>query len=130
VNGINIGLFCSTPMVALSRNIGRKKTMEMLLTGDMLSAHEAEAVGLVNAVVPAGELDDAVEGLAAKIVGKLDLAVAIGKEAFYRQLEMPLDEAYRYTSEVMTQNMLARQTEDGIDAFIAKRPMPWEKPPT
>jgi enoyl-CoA hydratase/carnithine racemase len=128
VNGINIGLFCSTPMVALSRNIGRKKTIEMLLTGDMLSAHEAEAVGLVNAVVPASELDNAVDALAAKIAGKLDLAVAIGKEAFYRQLEMPLDEAYRYTSEVMTQNMLARQTEEGIDAFIGKRPMPWEKP--
>ncbi len=128
VNGINIGLFCSTPMVALSRNLGRKKTMEMLLTGDMLSAHDAEAAGLVNAVVPVAELDSAVQGLAAKIAGKLDLAVAIGKEAFYRQLEMPLDEAYRYTSEVMTRNMLARQTEEGIDAFIGKRPMPWEKP--
>jgi enoyl-CoA hydratase/carnithine racemase len=128
VNGINIGLFCSTPMVALSRNIGRKKTMEMLLTGDMLSAQEAEAAGLVNAVVPLAELDTAVDALAAKIAGKLDLAVAVGKEAFYRQLEMPLDEAYRYTSEVMTRNMLARQTEEGIDAFIGKRPMPWEKP--
>jgi enoyl-CoA hydratase/carnithine racemase len=128
VNGINIGLFCSTPMVALSRNVGRKKTMEMLLTGDMLSAEDAEAVGLVNAVVPAADLDNAVDALAAKIAGKLDLAIAIGKEAFYRQLEMPLDEAYRYTSEVMTRNMLARQTEEGIDAFIGKRPMPWEKP--
>lgn len=127
VNGINIGLFCSTPMVALSRNVGRKKTIEMLLTGEMLSAEEAEQVGLVNRVVPPEALDGAVDALARSIANKLGSAVAIGKEAFYRQLELPLDEAYRYTAEVMTRNMLLRDTEAGIDAFIEKRPMPWAK---
>jgi enoyl-CoA hydratase/carnithine racemase len=127
VNGINIGLFCSTPMVALSRNVGRKKAMEMLLTGEMLSAEEAVASGLVNRVVAPEALDAAVDGLASAIASKLVPAVAIGKEAFYRQAELGLDDAYRYTAEVMTRNMLLRETEEGIDAFIAKRPMPWAK---
>jgi enoyl-CoA hydratase/carnithine racemase len=127
VNGINVGLFCSTPMVALSRNLGRKKAMEMLLTGELFSAEAAERIGLVNRVVAPEALDGAVAELAQTIAGKLGAAVAIGKEAFYRQAELSLDDAYRYTAEVMTRNMLLRDTEAGIDAFIEKRPMPWAK---
>ena len=126
VNGINIGLFCSTPMVALSRAVGRKPALEMLLTGDLVSAEHARAIGLVNRVVPPAELDDATRALARQIAGKLRLAVAIGKEAFYRQAELGLDAAYAYTAEVMTRNMLARDTEEGIDAFIEKRPPKWD----
>lgn len=127
VNGVNIGLFCSTPMVALTRVIGRKRAMEMLLTGDLIDARTALDYGLVNQVVADGELDAAVDALARKIVAKSPLALAIGKEAFYKQAEMEIDEAYRYASKVMTRNMLARDTERGIDAFIAKQPMPkWE----
>jgi len=123
--GVNIGLFCSTPMVAISRNIGRKKLMEMLVTGDPVNAAAAEALGLVNRVVPAERLDEAVAELAAKIVGKSPLTMAIGKEAFYAQLEMPVAEAYAYASAVMTRNMLARDAQEGIDAFIAKRAPVW-----
>jgi enoyl-CoA hydratase/carnithine racemase len=124
--GVNIGLFCSTPMVALSRNIPRKAAMEMLLTGDMISAEEAARIGLVNHVVaPGSERDEALK-LAQKITAKSALTVKIGKEAFYRQLEMPLAEAYRYTSEVMVENMLARDAEEGIAAFIEKRDPHWE----
>jgi enoyl-CoA hydratase/carnithine racemase len=124
--GVNIGLFCSTPMVALSRNIPRKAAMEMLLTGDMISAEEAARIGLVNHVVtPGSERDEAIK-LARKIAAKSALTVKIGKEAFYRQLEMPLAEAYRYTSEVMVENMLARDAEEGISAFIEKRDPKWE----
>src|SRR3984885_507440 len=124
--GVNIGLFCSTPMVALSRNIPRKAAMEMLLTGDMISAEEAARIGLVNHVVaPRSERDEALK-LAKKITAKSALTVKIGKEAFYRQLEMPLAEAYRYTSEVMVENMLARDAEEGISAFIEKRDPHWE----
>jgi len=126
VNGINIGLFCSTPMVALSRAVGRKPALEMLLTGDLVSAEHARAIGLVNRVVPSVELDDATRALARQIASKLRLAVAIGKEAFYRQAELGLDAAYAYTAEVMTRNMLARDTEEGIDAFIEKRPPKWD----
>ncbi len=126
VNGINIGLFCSTPMVALSRAVGRKPAMEMLLTGDLVSAEHARAIGLVNRVVPPERLDDEVRALARQISAKLGLAVAIGKEAFYRQAELGLDAAYAYTAEVMTKNMLARDTEEGIDAFLEKRPPKWE----
>ena len=126
VNGINIGLFCSTPMVALSRAVGRKPALEMLLTGDLVRAEHARAIGLVNRVVPPAELDDATRALARQIAGKLRLAVAIGKEAFYRQAELGLDAAYAYTAEVMTRNMLARDTEEGIDAFIEKRPPKWD----
>jgi enoyl-CoA hydratase/carnithine racemase len=124
--GVNIGLFCSTPMVALSRNIPRKAAMEMLLTGDMISAEDAARIGLVNHVVaPGSERDEALK-LAKKITAKSALTVKIGKEAFYRQLEMPLAEAYRYTSEVMVENMLARDAEEGISAFIEKRDPHWE----
>ena len=127
VNGINIGLFCSTPMVALTRAVGRKPAMEMLLTGDLVSAEHAKAIGLINRVVAPERLDDEVGALASQIAGKLPLAVAIGKEAFYRQAELGLDAAYAYTSEVMTKNMLARDTEEGIDAFIEKRAPKWQE---
>lgn len=125
VNGINIGLFCSTPMVALTRAVGRKPAMEMLMTGEMVSAEHARAIGLVNRVVAPDRLDAEVTALARQIAGKLGLAVAIGKEAFYRQAELGLDAAYAYTAEVMTKNMLARETEEGIDAFLEKRPPRW-----
>ncbi|MBL27197.1 MAG: enoyl-CoA hydratase [Rhodospirillaceae bacterium] len=123
--GVNIGLFCSTPMVALSRNVGRKAAMEMLLTGDMIPADKALEIGLVNRVVPAENLDEAVTELAGKIAAKSPLTLSIGKEAFYRQLDMDLDGAYAYASEVMTRNMLARDAEEGIDAFIEKRQPVW-----
>jgi enoyl-CoA hydratase/carnithine racemase len=127
VNGVNIGLFCSTPMVALTRVIGRKPAMEMLLTGDMIDAPTALAHGLVNKVVPDRELDAAIAALAAQIIAKSPLALKIGKEAFYRQAELGLEEAYAYASGVMTTNMLARDAEAGIDALLAKKPMPkWE----
>ena len=122
--GVNIGLFCSTPMVALSRSVGRKAAMEMLLTGELIDAQRAHALGLVNRVVPDADLDVAVAALAGQIVAKSPLTLAIGKEAFYRQAELGLEEAYAYASQVMTTNMLARDAEAGIDAFIAKRPMP------
>ncbi|MGE5201705.1 MAG: enoyl-CoA hydratase [Acidobacteriota bacterium] len=124
--GINIGLFCSTPMVALSRAVGRKAAMEMLLTGDLVDAARARALGLVNRVVPASRLDQEVSELARQIAGKSALTVAIGKEAFYRQAELGLAEAYAYASEVMTRNMLARDAEEGIDAFLEKRSARWE----
>jgi enoyl-CoA hydratase/carnithine racemase len=123
--GVNIGLFCSTPMVALSRNVGRKAAMDMLLTGRPIDAAAAERIGLINRTVPAGQLDDAVNELALTIASKSPLTLKIGKEAFYRQLEMDLDEAYAYASEVMTANMLAADAAEGIDAFIAKRPPNW-----
>ncbi|WP_413204006.1 enoyl-CoA hydratase [Rhodospirillum sp. A1_3_36] len=123
--GVNIGLFCSTPMVALSRNVPRKKAMEMLLTGHPISAEEALAHGLLNTVVEADALDSTVAALAETIASKSPLTLAIGKEAFYRQLEMPLDEAYLYASEVMTRNMMARDAEEGIDAFLSKRAPSW-----
>ncbi|HJS33006.1 MAG TPA: enoyl-CoA hydratase [Alphaproteobacteria bacterium] len=125
--GVNIGLFCSTPMVALSRNIGRKRSMEMLLTGDMVDADQAQQYGLVNRVVAEDQLDAAVSALAEQIAAKSPLTLAIGKEAFYRQAELDLDKAYAYASEVMTKNMLARDAETGIDAFINKQPQPkWQ----
>jgi enoyl-CoA hydratase/carnithine racemase len=124
--GVNIGLFCSTPMVALSRNVSRKHAMQMLLTGDLISAEEAARIGLVNKVVPAGEERAAALKLAAKIAGKSTLTVKIGKEAFYRQAEMPLAEAYDYASQVMVENMLARDAEEGISAFIEKRDAKWQ----
>jgi len=123
--GVNIGLFCSTPMVAVSRNMGRKQTMEMLLTGDMIDAEAARAGGLINKVVPAADLDDAVAAYTRQIASKSALTLKIGKEAFYRQLEMPLEDAYAYASEVMVTNMLARDAGEGIDAFLEKRPPQW-----
>jgi enoyl-CoA hydratase/carnithine racemase len=123
--GVNIGLFCSTPMVALSRVVGRKAAMEMLLTGELIDAARAHTLGLVNRVVPDAELDAAVAALAGQIAAKSPLTLAIGKEAFYRQAEMGLDDAYTYVSEVMTRNMLARDAAEGIDAFLDKRAPVW-----
>lgn len=124
--GVDIGLFCSTPMVALSRNVARKHAMEMLLTGEIMSADKAAAIGLVNHVVDAGRERDAALELANKIASKSSHVIGIGKAAFYRQLELPLAEAYRYASEVMTENMMARDAEEGICAFIEKRAPTWE----
>jgi enoyl-CoA hydratase/carnithine racemase len=123
--GVNIGLFCSTPMVALSRAVGRKPAMEMLLTGDLVSAERAREIGLINRVVPEADLDAEVTRLAGQIAAKSPLTLAIGKEAFYRQAEMELEGAYDYASEVMTRNMMARDAAEGIDAFLAKRPPVW-----
>jgi enoyl-CoA hydratase/carnithine racemase len=123
--GVDIGLFCSTPMVALSRAVGRKATMEMLLTGDLVDAARARELGLVNRVVPEAGLDAAVAALAGQIAAKSPLTVAIGKAAFYRQAELGLADAYAYASEVMTRNMLAQDAAEGIDAFLAKRPPVW-----
>ena len=124
--GVNIGLFCSTPMVALSRNVSPKHAMEMLLTGESVSAEHAERIGLVNRVVAPGREREEALNLARKIAGKSSLTVKIGKEAFYRQAEMPLADAYKYASEVMVENMLARDAEEGISAFIEKREPKWE----
>ena len=123
--GVNIGLFCSTPMVALSRAVGRKAAMEMLLTGELIDAQRAFALGLVNRVVPEDSLDAEVAALAGQIVAKSPLTLAIGKEAFYRQAEMGLDDAYAFAAEVMTRNMLARDAAEGIDAFLDKRQPVW-----
>jgi len=123
--GISIGLFCSTPMVALSRNLGRKQAMDMLLTGDVVSAEEACRIGLVNRVVAATLLRAETTKLAASIAARSPLTIKIGKEAFYRQAEMGLEEAYAYASQVMTDNMLARDAEEGIGAFLAKRAPEW-----
>ena len=124
--GVNIGLFCSTPMVALSRNVARKHTMEMLLTGDMISAEDAARIGLINRVVAAGEERKAAMALAQKIASKSSYTVRTGKQAFYRQAELGLAEAYNYASEVMTENMMARDAKEGICAFIDKRDPTWE----
>jgi enoyl-CoA hydratase/carnithine racemase len=124
--GVDIGLFCSTPMVALSRNVPRKHAMEMLLTGEPVSATAARDMGLINRVVPAGTERDAAIALAQKVANKSAYTVKIGKAAFYRQLEMSLADAYRYASEVMTENMLARDAEEGIGAFIEKREPKWQ----
>jgi enoyl-CoA hydratase/carnithine racemase len=124
--GVNLGLFCSTPMVALSRNISRKHAMEMLLSGEMITAEHAARIGLVNVVVEAGREREEALKLAKKIAAKSSLTVKIGKEAFYRQLEMPLAEAYKYTAEVMVENMLARDAGEGIGAFLEKRTPKWE----
>ena len=126
VNGVNIGLFCSTPMVALSRNIPRKKAFEMLTTGEFISAQKAEALGLVNRVVPFDELETEANRLAETIADKLAAAVKIGKLAFYDQLEMGIDEAYSFTGDVMVENMLWRDTEEGITAFLEKRAPDWK----
>ena len=124
--GVNIGLFCSTPMVALSRDVPRKRAMEMLLTGETIDPRRAADWGLVNRVVADGELDRAVAALTECIAAKSPLTLAIGKEAFYRQLELGLSEAYDHASDVMVRNMMARDAEEGIDAFLEKRPPVWE----
>ncbi|NMT63638.1 enoyl-CoA hydratase [Marinobacter orientalis] len=124
--GVNIGLFCSTPMVALSRNVSRKHAMEMLLTGEMVGAIKAERIGLVNQVVDEQALDETVYGLAQTIAGKSGFTLKIGKQAFYRQLEMGLADAYDYTSEVMANNMQAADAQEGICAFLEKRQPDWK----
>ncbi len=123
--GVNIGLFCSTPMVALSRAVAPKHAMEMLLTGDMIPAPRAREIGLVNRVVADADLAAAAMGLAEQIAAKSPLTLAIGKQAFYRQAELPLADAYAYASAVMTRNMMARDAAEGIDAFLAKRQPAW-----
>ena len=127
VNGVNIGLFCSTPMVALSRNINRKRTFEMLVTGEFMEAEEAKVIGLINKVVPERELVSATTSLAEIISKKLGSAVTTGKIAFYQQIQMPTEDAYRYTGKVMVQNMLNKDTEEGIAAFIDKRDPKWSQ---
>jgi len=124
--GVNIGLFCSTPMVALSRNVSRKHAMEMLLTGDMISAAQAEQIGLINRVVATQLLRSSVDDIAAKIAGKSKAVTKIGKEAFYRQIDMPLADAYHYAAHVMVENLLIEDSKQGIGAFIDKRPPKWE----
>ncbi|KJC56836.1 enoyl-CoA hydratase [Bradyrhizobium sp. LTSPM299] len=123
--GVDIGLFCSTPMVALSRNVPRKQAMEMLLTGEPITAATAQSIGLINRVVPAGTERDAAIALAQQVALKSAYTVKLGKEAFYRQAEMSLADAYRYAAEVMTENMMARDAEEGIGAFIEKREPKW-----
>jgi len=127
VNGVNIGLFCSTPMVALSRNIPRKQAFEMLTTGDFIDATRAQTLGLVNRVVPMEALAAETAALADQVAGKLGAAVRIGKEAFYNQLQLPTAEAYAYTGDVMVTNMLREDTREGIDAFLEKRDPTWEQ---
>ena len=124
--GVNIGLFCSTPMVALSRNVNRKKAMKMLLTGDPINAQHAKEIGLINDHFKNSELEDEVLKLAEIIASKSNKIVKLGKEAFYKQLEMPLDEAYKYTSEVMSKNMMALDAKEGISAFLEKRIPNWK----
>jgi enoyl-CoA hydratase/carnithine racemase len=123
--GVDIGLFCSTPMVALSRNVPRKQAMEMLLTGEPVPPERARDIGLVNRVVAAGTERDAAIALAQQVALKSAYTVKLGKEAFYRQAEMSLADAYQYAAEVMTENMLARDAEEGIGAFIEKREPIW-----
>ena len=124
--GVHIGLFCSTPMVALSRNVANKHAMEMLLTGEIISAADAHRIGLVNRVVPAGEASEYALELARQIASKSMLTVKLGKEAFYRQRELNLADAYKLTIDVMVENMLARDAEEGLSAFIEKRDPTWE----
>jgi enoyl-CoA hydratase/carnithine racemase len=124
--GVHIGLFCSTPTVAISRNVAAKHALEMLLTGEMISADEAFRIGLVNRVVPNGRENEEALNLARKLAAKSALTLKIGKEAFYRQREMNVADAYRYATEVMVENMFARDAAEGIGAFIEKRPPRWE----
>jgi len=124
--GVDIGLFCSTPMVALTRNVPRKRAMEMLLTGEMLGAEQAAAYGLVNRVVIEGQALDAAIALGRTIASKSPATIRIGKEAFYAQIEKPVADAYAYASEVMVRNMMHRDAEEGIGAFIEKRPPAWK----
>lgn len=127
VNGVNIGLFCSTPMVALTRKITRKKAFEMLTTGEFISAEQARELGLINHVVDLSELENKTIELATKVADKLGAAVKIGKQAFYKQIEMPIDQAYDYTGEVMVENMLNAQTEKGIQSFLKKEHPKWDQ---
>lgn len=126
VSGINVGLFCSTPAVPLSRNMGRKQAMHMLLTGDFISAQTAQQYGLVNEVVPVNELEQATTALAQKIVSRSAHAIKLGKDMFYRQLSMDLSDAYAYAAERMACNMDSHDAREGIDAFIDKRKPEWK----
>ena len=125
VSGINVGLFCSTPGVALSRQVARKHALEMLLTGDFVDAHTAARRGLVNRVVPADRLDAEVESLVASIAAKSPGAIASGKKLFYEQAEMDLEAAYEHAADVMARDMMSEEAGEGIDAFLAKRPPRW-----
>lgn len=127
VNGVNIGLFCSTPMVALSRNIPRKQAFEMLTTGDFIDTARARELGLINRAVPVDDLDSETMRLAQTLAEKLGTAVRIGKTAFYNQLEMGIDQAYDYTGQVMVENMLDADTNEGISAFLDKREPDWRQ---
>ena len=124
--GVNIGLFCSTPMVAVSRNVSRKKTMKMLLTGEPINAHYAKEIGLINDHFENSKLEEEVSKLAETVASKSNKIVKMGKEAFYKQLEIPLNEAYRYTSEVMSENMMTLDAKEGISAFLEKRSPNWK----
>ena len=124
--GVNIGLFCSTPMVAVSRKVNRKKTMKMLLTGDPINANYAKEIGLINDHYPISQLEEEVLKLAKKIASKSNLTIKIGKKAFYKQLEMPLKSAYKYTSKVMTENAMEIDAKEGISAFLEKRSPNWK----
>jgi enoyl-CoA hydratase/carnithine racemase len=125
--GVNIGLFCSTPMVALSRNVSRKEAMEMLLLGEMVEAADAKSLGLINRVVEADRVVNEAVEFGRRIGAKPARTLKIGKEAFYKQLEMPLEEAYRYTAGVMVENMLDAEAEEGIGAFLDKRAPNWPR---
>ena len=124
--GVNIGLFCSTPMVAVSRKVNRKRMMKMLLTGEPIKAKVAKEIGLINDFYPKKRLEKEVTKLAKNIASKSNLTIKIGKQAFYKQLEMPLKKAYSYTSRMMTLNMMARDAHEGISAFIEKRKPKWK----
>jgi len=127
VNGVNIGLFCSTPMVALTRAVGRKRAFEMLVTGQFIEAKEAKEIGLINTISEIGQLEKTTDELALQITSKLGDAVKIGKEAFYKQSEMSLKDAYDYTGVVMAENMMFEQTKKGIDLFLDKKTPEWDQ---